>query len=316
MLHRVFGYTTNLGPAIALDGVLVVGPAGLEQGLVGTTSTGNNSDLGTNRRGNGLLTTRRQTQTSGSLVFIVSDDNGKCSRASGKGTTVSALGFDVANDGTFRDGRQRQDISDSQGSFLSAVDELTSVHAFCAEEQLAVSFVSVGVQELHTGNGSTTTGIMHNILDDTTDVALFFGIVQRTKLDRSLAGTDVCLEDGGLTLSLGLHNEIRTSEKVRVQSNSQSIVLYHRRHCINSRGSSFLSIIDCLGCTYLDVFSHGGVSLNDCDVMSVRNAKQQQQPRWCPFEDGVAGVASSVLIRGRARRTTERCYHSRCRRYV
>mmetsp|Transcript_22563 Transcript_22563/g.36454 ORF Transcript_22563/g.36454 Transcript_22563/m.36454 type:complete len:270 (-) Transcript_22563:46-855(-) len=269
MLHRVFGYTTNLGPAIALDGVLVVGPAGLEQGLVGTTSTGNNSDLGTNRRGNGLLTTRRQTQTSGSLVFIVSDDNGKCSRASGKGTTVSALGFDVANDGTFRDGRQRQDISDSQGSFLSAVDELTSVHAFCAEEQLAVSFVSVGVQELHTGNGSTTTGIMHNILDDTTDVALFFGIVQRTKLDRSLAGTDVCLEDGGLTLSLGL-----------------------------------------------DVFSHGGVSLNDCDVMSVRNTQPQQQPRWCPFEDGVAGVASSVLIRGRARRTTERCYHSRCRRYV
>merc|ERR1712176_982523 len=50
MLYRIFGYTTNLRPTIALHGILVVGASGLQQGFVCTSTTSHNTDLGTNIR--------------------------------------------------------------------------------------------------------------------------------------------------------------------------------------------------------------------------------------------------------------------------
>ena len=44
MLNGVLGNTTDLGPAVALDGVLVVGTASLEEGLVDTSTTGDDTD--------------------------------------------------------------------------------------------------------------------------------------------------------------------------------------------------------------------------------------------------------------------------------
>jgi hypothetical protein len=55
VLHRVLGNTTNLGPAVPLDRVLVVGPTGLQERLVGTAAAGNDADLGPDRRGDRLL---------------------------------------------------------------------------------------------------------------------------------------------------------------------------------------------------------------------------------------------------------------------
>jgi len=56
MLYGVLGNTTNLGPAVALDGILVVGTACLEEGLVGTATAGDDTDLGTDVGRDGLLT--------------------------------------------------------------------------------------------------------------------------------------------------------------------------------------------------------------------------------------------------------------------
>ena len=58
MLHWILGHTANLGPAITLHGVLVVGAARLEQRLVGTPSAGHDADLRTYLGGDGLLTAR------------------------------------------------------------------------------------------------------------------------------------------------------------------------------------------------------------------------------------------------------------------
>lgn len=204
MLYRIFSHTTNLGPAVALYGVLVVGSSSLEQRLVGTASSGNDTNLGTDGRWDGLFTTRRKTQTSCSLIFVVGDNNRKGTRASGKGTTVSTLGLDVANNGSLWNLVQWQDISNRQSGLLSTVDELSCVHAFCAQKELIVSLVSVSIQELHLGYRGATTRIMEDFLDNSTDVSLLLSIVKRTKLDRTLASTDMCLEDGGFTLSLGL----------------------------------------------------------------------------------------------------------------
>ena len=204
MLYRVLGYTTNLGPAVSLDGILVVGTAGLEQGLVGTTTSRYNANLGTDGRGYRLLTARGQSQTGRTLVFVVRDHNRKGTRATGKGTAVSQFGFHVADDSTFWDDIQGKNIAHRQGGLLAAVNELTRVHALGAHQEFIVFLIAIGVTELHLCYWCTPSRVVQNLLDDTTNVTVLFGIVQSSQLDSTLASPRVRLEDGGLTLALCL----------------------------------------------------------------------------------------------------------------
>jgi len=205
MLHGVLGYTTNLGPAVALDGILVVGTSGLQQWLVGTTSSGDDTNLGTDGGGDGLLSSGWKSELGGSLFLVVGDDNGIGTRGTGKGTTVTTLGFDVANDGSLGHRVQGEDVSAGQGRLLSAVNELSGVHTLGTEEQFVVLLVSVGVVELDLADGGSSTGVVNDLLDGSLDVTLLLGKVERSELDGSLAGAGVRLEDGGLTLSLCLN---------------------------------------------------------------------------------------------------------------
>ena len=204
MLYRILSYTTNLGPAVTLDGVLVVSTSGLQQRLVGTTTSSNNSDLGTDGGRDGFLTSGRKSKLGGSLLIVVGDNNSVGSRATGESSTVTALGFDVADNGSLRDRSQRQDVTAGKAGLLTAVDELSRVHTFGTEEQFVVALVSVRVDKLNTANRGTSTGVVHDFLDGSSDVTLLLGVVNRSKLDRSLSGAGVRLEDGRLTLSLCL----------------------------------------------------------------------------------------------------------------
>jgi hypothetical protein len=204
MLHRVLCNTTNLGPAVTLHGVLVVSTSSLEQGLVSTSTSGNNTDLGTDIGLDSLLTSRGKTKTGGSLILIVGDDNSEAARSTGKGTPVTNAGLNVAHNGTLGNLTQGKNISNGQGSLLSAVDELTSVHTLSGNHKLSVPLVAVRIQELDLGNWSTTTRVVHDVLDNTTDVSTTLSVVDGTKLHSSLTGADVSLEDGGLTLPLCL----------------------------------------------------------------------------------------------------------------
>ena len=85
---------------------------------------------------------------------------------------------------------------------------MSRVHALRADEQLVVTLVPVRVEELDLRDRRTASGVVQDLLDDATDVTLLLGIIQRTELHGTLAGTDVSLEDGGLTLSLGLQGDI------------------------------------------------------------------------------------------------------------
>ena len=204
MLYGILSYTTNLRPAVALDGVLVVGTSSLQQRLIGTTTSGNNTDLGTDVGGDSLLTSGRKSKLGGSLFVVVGDDNGVGTRATCESTTVTTLGFDVADNGSLRDRSQRQDVTAGKAGLLSAVDELSTVHTFGTEEQFIVTLVSVVVHELNTAHRSASTRVVHDLLDGSSDVTLLLGVVKRSELDRSLSGAGVRLEDGRLTLSLCL----------------------------------------------------------------------------------------------------------------
>jgi hypothetical protein len=48
MLHRILGHTTNLGPAVTLDSILVVGTSSLEKWLIGTSASRHDTNLGAN----------------------------------------------------------------------------------------------------------------------------------------------------------------------------------------------------------------------------------------------------------------------------
>jgi hypothetical protein len=204
MLYGILSYTTNLRPAVALDGILVVGTSGLQQGLVGTTTSGDNSDLGTDVGGDGLLASGWKSKLGSSLLLVVGYNDGVGTGATGESTTVTTLGFDVADNRSLGNRGEWQDVTAGKTGLLAAVDELSAVHSFGTEEQFVVSLVSVLVDELNLAHGGTSTGVVHDFLDDSSEVALLLGVIKRSKLDRSLSGTRVRLEDGGLTLPLCL----------------------------------------------------------------------------------------------------------------
>jgi len=204
MLYGVLSYTTNLGPAVTLDGVLVVGVSSLEKGLIGTSTSGNNTNLGTDTGRNGLLSSRGKTKTGGSLILIVGYYNSECSRSTSEGTTVTNLSLNVAHDGSLRYRGERKDVSYGKSSLLSAVNVLSRVHTLSGDHKLIVPLEAVGIEELNLGHRSTTTRIVKDLLYNSLDVSVLLGVINGTKLYSSLASAGVCLEDGGLTLPLCL----------------------------------------------------------------------------------------------------------------
>lgn len=149
VLNRVHSHTTNLRPAVALDLVLVVARTSLKHRLVAATTTRNLTHSRTAARRNGLLGARRKLDTGEARVEVVGDQNAVFTRRLGEGTAVTELGLDVADNGTFRHGVQRQNVTDGQSSLLTGVHELTSVRTFGGDEELLLVAVLLGVTESH-----------------------------------------------------------------------------------------------------------------------------------------------------------------------
>jgi len=204
MLDGILRHTSHLGPAVTLDSVLVVGTSSLQQRLISTSTSGNNTDLGTDERRNSLLSSRGKTKTGGSLFLIVGDDDSEASGSTGESATVTDTGLDVAHNGTLGNLLQGKHVSDGQSGLLSAVDELSGVHTLSSNHELSVALEAVSIQELNLGDSGTPSGVMEDFLDNTTDVSATLGVVDGSKLDGTLTRARVGLEDGGLTLSLCL----------------------------------------------------------------------------------------------------------------
>lgn len=108
------------------------------------------------------------------------------------------------------------------GTLLSTVDKLTSVETLGGDKSGSTLLVTVLITELDLGEGSTTTGIVDDLTDDTTDVAVTLGEIESTELGGALAVLGVSLEDTTVTLALSTNNTthlkrgerwIRTLEK-------------------------------------------------------------------------------------------------------
>ena len=117
-------------------------------------------------------------------------------------TTVTNLLLDVGDNGTLRDGGKGEDVADGESGVLAGVDELAGVHALVGDEGLALLLELVGGVEDNAGERSTTTGVVDDLLHNTTDVAVALGIVERSELSRGLVQPGVGGEDGTAALTL------------------------------------------------------------------------------------------------------------------
>ena len=76
------------------------------------------------------------------------DDGSVVTGGSGNATTVTSLLFQVRDDGTFRHLTDGHHVADTELGLLSAVNELTGVHAFGGNEQLFPGLIAVRVPEI------------------------------------------------------------------------------------------------------------------------------------------------------------------------
>jgi len=202
MVHGVHSHTTNLGPAVTLGLVLVVDDSGLQQGLVNTTTSSDETDDGTGSRRDVLLGSGGKTNLGDGVVVIVGDDGSKVSRASGEKASVSSLALNVADDGTLGKLSDGEDISYGKGGLLSGVDELSSVGSLGGDEHLVLQTEFQGVSEHNLGERSSTSGVVDDVLDNSLDVTVLLGEVKDSVLGGALSVLVVGLEDSSSSLSL------------------------------------------------------------------------------------------------------------------
>jgi hypothetical protein len=191
VIDGVHGNTTSLGPGVALDSELVLGTRSLEQGLVGTATTGDDTNHTAGSVLDDLLGTGGKLDAGLAILGVVADDGNVVAGGTAKRTTVTRLLLDVGDDGTLGHGGEGQNVADGQGGVLTGVDELAGVHALVGDEGLGDHLELVGVTELDLGEGSTTAGIVDDLLDDTTGVSVTLGVVEGTELRRRLVETGV-----------------------------------------------------------------------------------------------------------------------------
>lgn len=115
MLDGVHGHTSNSGPVASLGFVLVPGVGGLEHGLIGSLTSGADSDHGSAVSEHGLSGSGRKSDSGLLSIVGVSDDDGGAAGSSGEATSVTNLTLAVGHDGTLRKGVDGENVSDGEG---------------------------------------------------------------------------------------------------------------------------------------------------------------------------------------------------------
>ncbi|QBM89397.1 hypothetical protein METSCH_D04680 [Metschnikowia aff. pulcherrima] len=206
VINWVHGHTSSSWPRVSLDLVLVESSTSLQQWLVNSTTTSDNTNDTSGVRRDDLLSTRWQLDSGLALVRVVSDDDDVVTGGSTQSTSVTNLLLNVGDDGTLGARAQWQHITDVQRGLGTTVHELTGVDTFVGDEGLLSHLVSVWVSERHLSQRSTSTGIVDDLLHDTTDVTMTLGVVQGSQLGSALSQSGVSSENGASTLSLVTNN--------------------------------------------------------------------------------------------------------------
>jgi len=164
----------------------VLSARSLKQRLVCSAATSDNTDHTTDAGLDDLLGTGGELDTGLALVGVVANDGDVVTRGTAESTTVAHLLLDVGDNGTLGAGSEREDVADGEGGVLAGVDELAGVHALVGDEGLGVELEAVGVTEDDLGQGSTTTGVVDDLLHDTANIAVSLSEVESAELGGGL----------------------------------------------------------------------------------------------------------------------------------
>jgi len=170
MLDGVHSNTSHSGPVLSLSLGLEVGVGSLEDGLVSSLATGDDADHSSAATHDGLSDTGGELDTGLLAILGVTDDDGRGAGGTGETSTVTDLGLNVGDDGAFWHLVHGHHIADSEGGFVTSVDELSGVHALDGDEVLSALLVLVLISENHFSKGSTTSRVVHDVLDDSLGV--------------------------------------------------------------------------------------------------------------------------------------------------
>jgi len=202
MLNRVHGNTSDFRPAVALDLVLVVRTSSLQHGLVNTSTSSNDANHGAVGRRHDLLGAGGQLDAGPLGVGVVGDDSAEVAAGPGKLAAVTSLLLNAAHDGSLRHHTHGQDVANLQNGLLASVHKLSSVHPLAGDKGLSLGLVLVGVTEGYLSQGSTTAGVVDDVLDDTLDVAMTLSKVNSSQGWLAFPCAVVGLEYRPSTLSL------------------------------------------------------------------------------------------------------------------
>jgi len=195
MVNGVHGNSSNLRPSLSESLHLVVNSTSLQDRLINSFTGGNETDHGSSFTGEGLSGTGGELDSGLAQIIGVTDDGGGSTGASGQFTLITRGGFNVTDGSTFRDLVDGKDVTGGEGSFISAVDVLTSVHSFSSQEVGSLESILIGVSEDDLGEGSTTAGIVEDLSDDTLDVTILFSEIEYSESSGSDSVMLVGLED-------------------------------------------------------------------------------------------------------------------------
>ena len=202
MLNGVHGNTSDSWPAVSLNLVLVVLVTRLHDWLVNSTTSRNHPNHGTAGTVQSLSGTRWESDSGLLTIIGVTNDDSTATGSLCQGTSVTNLTLEIADNRTLWDLVDWQNVTDSQLSGLTAVDELTSVHTLSSDEVSLNQLVSVWIAEDNTGDWSTSTWVVEDILDNSLDVTVSLGVIEGSQLGRSLSVSCHSLEDVRTTLTL------------------------------------------------------------------------------------------------------------------
>lgn len=160
----------------------MLGARSLKERLVGSATTSNDTDHTTDAALDDLLGARWELDTGLALLRVVADDGNVVAGGSAERTTVTHLLLDVGDNGTLRAGAEGEDVADGERGVLAGVDELAGVHALVGDEGLGVELEAVRVTEDDLGEGSSSAGVVDDLLYDTTDVSMSLSKVERAEL--------------------------------------------------------------------------------------------------------------------------------------
>lgn len=201
MVNWVHGNSSDLWPSLSESLHLVEDSTSLEDWLIDSFTTSNESDHSSGITWEGLSGTGWELDSGLAVIIRVTNDDSTGSGASGELSLITWVTFDVADGGTFRDLVDWDDVTSCQRSFISGIDELASVHSFSGDEVSSLESVFVRVSEDDLGEGSTTAGVVEDFSDDTLDVTILFCVIKNSEGSRGNSVVLVCLEDTVLLTS-------------------------------------------------------------------------------------------------------------------